>query len=126
MTYFDYLPNEIVRAIVVYADDITRIMLMHTCKKFTRYIECKFKFNPCAWAALAGDLKLLQCVRAYGYPWNKYIWSSALWKNNLDVIRWMIQNGCPRVHYVCSWSAKEGHDDILDMLAARGCKCGWH
>ena len=97
-------------------------------------------YNPCALAAKAGDLHLLQELRRRGHAWNtemlqvsrsSYSHSHArthslthslthcmcvrriqcaAWAGHLHVLRWAWENGCP-----WSW-------EVCEVAASRGCR----
>lgn len=43
-----------------------------------------------------GHLVNLQWLRARGYPWDEGAIILALMSSHMDIVRWLIQNGCPR------------------------------
>jgi hypothetical protein len=76
-------------------------------------------YNPCALAAKAGDLHLLQNLRHRGHPWNTEVQQCGAWAGHLHVLRWARENGCPWSWEVCEVAARRaGHTEIVDWVLA--------
>jgi hypothetical protein len=76
-------------------------------------------YNPCALAAKAGDLQLLQDLRRRGHPWNTEVQQCGAWAGHLHVLRWARENGCPWCWEVCEVAARRGgHTEIVDWVLA--------
>ena len=52
-------------------------------------------YNPCALAARAGDLALLQALREAGHPWNTEVQRCGAWAGHLELLQWALAHGCP-------------------------------
>jgi len=78
-------------------------------------------YNPCALAAKAGDLALLQERRRDGHPWNEEVCRAAAWTGQLHVLEWALLNGCP-----WSWTdlieaaTKGNRDSVLQWASDFG------
>src|ERR1700679_142126 len=62
-------------------------------------LEIGFDFHKtvriCSYAALGGNLDVLQWLRANGCPWDEFTCSQAALGVHLDVLQWARANGCP-------------------------------
>jgi len=57
--------------------------------------ELHNKTSICTSAAQTGRLKMLQFLRADGWPWDNETTRVAAMNGHLDVLQWCIQQGCP-------------------------------
>jgi hypothetical protein len=75
-------------------------------------------YNPCAQAAKAGDLELLQMLRREGCPWNTEVQQCGAWAGHLHVLRYMyaLANGCePWSWDICEAAARHGgHAHVVE------------
>lgn len=72
--------------------------------------------RPCAAAAKAGNLTLLQVLRESGHPWNAECAQAAAWGGHLHVLRWLLESGCPFDHTAYDAAVKAHHTDIIAWL----------
>lgn len=52
--------------------------------------------NLCHIASIHNDISTLKYLRQHGYEWNHKIINAALINNNWRMLKWAINNGCPR------------------------------
>ena len=72
-------------------------------------------YNPCAQAAKAGDLELLQKLRREGHPWNTEVQQCGAWAGHLHVLQYALAQGCPWSWDVCEAAARHGgHTEVVD------------
>mmetsp|Transcript_3405 Transcript_3405/g.4533 ORF Transcript_3405/g.4533 Transcript_3405/m.4533 type:complete len:328 (+) Transcript_3405:102-1085(+) len=77
-------------------------------------------FGPCAAAAKAGNLPLLQELRESGHPWNAECAQAAAWGGHLHVLRWLLEFGCPFDLTAHDAAVKAKHSDIVGWLVQVG------
>ncbi|CAE8634860.1 unnamed protein product [Polarella glacialis] len=71
-------------------------------------------YNPCALAAKAGDLPLLQELRQKGHPWNEEVCRAAAWTGHLHVLEWALLSRCPWSWTVVIDAATRGkHEGVV-------------
>jgi|TARA_B110000305_G_scaffold237898_1_gene302171 hypothetical protein len=80
----------------------------------------------CKFAALGGQLEVLQWARANGFcRWNEDTCMRAAMNGHLMVIQWLHANGCPWDVYTCGTAAEGGYLEALQWLRANGCPWIW-
>jgi hypothetical protein len=79
--------------------------------------------NPhaCAVAARNGNLRMLQCLRANGCPWNGLTCYEAARNGHLEVLKWARDNGCPWYKGICRAAAGSGNLEVLKFVRDNGC-----
>ena len=53
------------------------------------------RWDPCAYAAFGGKLKVLQWLRSNGCPWNSRTCENAARLGRFKTLCWALENGCP-------------------------------
>ncbi len=86
----------------------------------TRQIGC----SPCGLAAQAGQLRVLQWLRAHHYDWDTKTCADAAAYRHLDVLCWAHENGCAWDDMTTYNAAHGGHVSILEYALQHG--CAWH
>jgi len=89
-------------------------------KKINTQASIPCDFRPCAAAAKAGNLELLQELRETGHPWNAECAQAAAWNGHLHVLQWLQQCGCPFDRTAYEAATKAGRCDVMDWLTAAG------
>jgi hypothetical protein len=77
--------------------------------------------GTCEQAAIRGHLEVLQWARANGCPWDEFTCSSAAWAGHLDVLKWAHEKDCPWTSFTCETAAKQGHLEVLQWAHENGC-----
>jgi hypothetical protein len=100
-------------------------------------MRCWWNIKTCRHAAANGHLEVLQWARANDCPWDDttctqaakhgyfevVVWGPYQWvpiwnadtimeaagNGRLDMLQWMIDNGCPTNYYLCAFAAMRGH-----------------
>ena len=72
-------------------------------------------------AAAKGQLEVLQWLIANGCPWNADTCSWAAEGGHLEVLQWARENGCPWDNLTCCWAIQYGHIELLNWAVANGC-----
>ncbi len=70
---------------------------LHTLK-WLKEQKCDFDIShdtKCYIAARNGDLEILKLLREIGFPWSCRVYEMALKNGNQELIKWMLENGCP-------------------------------
>ena len=74
----------------------------------------------CYLALTYGNLDVLKYLRENGCPWDKSACYQAAWNGNLDELKYLRENGCPwDDRYMCN--VAELHADVLEYVHKRGC-----
>lgn len=63
--------------------------------KHTMNTETKTDSSFCKYAAYKGNLECLTALHKAGYPWDSSTTIEAFRNNNMDCLRYAIENGCP-------------------------------
>jgi hypothetical protein len=84
--------------------------------------------NGCPWdtetiqfAAHIGRSDIVEWAHANGCPWDKWACASAAYSGNLKLLQWLRENGCPWNECTQLSAASKGHLHVLDWLHAQGC-----
>ena len=79
-------------------------------------------FNSlCTWAAEEGQLEILKWLRENGAPWNEYTCAWAAHDGDLEMLQWARANGCPLSVHTCAYAVWGGHLEVLQWARANGC-----
>ena len=78
----------------------------------------------CAAASPSGSsLQLCQLLREHGCTWGPYSCAEAAGEGDLELLRWLVEAGCPVDSSACKWAADGGHAEVrgkreatLDLL----------
>ena len=69
-------------------------------------------------------MKALRC--AENFPWDWRTCAGAAEGGQLEVLKWLRENGCPWCERTCMSAAKGGHLEILKWARENGCPWnGW-
>lgn len=149
---FNYLPNDLTRYLLSFADEISR---MHTlslvCRNFKKLFPpsrliserakpatragwipilsfMKQKLNMplrsslCSIAAAGNQQKMIEWLRKNKADWSETTCSVAAFHGHLDLLIWLRANGCPWDSSVPIMAARNGHLEIIKWAADNGCK----
>ena len=91
-------------------------------KKETRKLEGKEAQRYfCSEAARMGNLALVRWLREVKkFDWNQRTISSAAHNGHLHIVKYCMEQKCPRSKNACACAAKSGHLDILKYLHENG------
>ena len=116
----DYkLPKDISNICLSYFDNDEKIYYEKKWDKFNKY-------SIFTTAVINGWFDLLIWARQnnYDYDFNTYACAYAALNNHLEILKWLVQNGCPWDEKVVIWASYGGHLEILKWALQNGCK--WH
>ncbi|CAN0535460.1 unnamed protein product, partial [Scytosiphon promiscuus] len=82
--------------------------------------------GTCEFAAMGGQLRVLQWARNIDCPWDSRVCSTAAWFGLLEVLKWARCNGCPWDAQTCASAARGGHLEVLKWARRNGCPWGEH
>eukprot|EP00953_Heterococcus_sp_UTEX-ZZ885_P016775 9409-Heterococcus_DN1.PRE.7 len=72
-------------------------------------------------AALKGDLQMCQYLRSQQCPWDTHTTRCAAKGGHVDVLRWLIANGCTwKPSHVCLAAARGGSIAVLVHMQQQG------
>ena len=94
---------------------------LSTLKHLHRQGLMRFTAEVCAKGAGSGNLELLKWMRENGCPWDKFTCSAAAHGGQLEVLQWARANRCPWDEYTCTCAARRGNLQLLQWLRANGC-----
>ena len=95
--------------------------------------HCKFEPLSLSYASFNGSLEMIKILRSNGYSWeiphtyfghNVYVISEAARSGNFEIMKWMVDNGCPFGSRVFDEAAGFGDVNILKWLHSNGCPWG--
>ena len=91
-------------------------------KKETRKLEGKeAQYYFCSEAARMGNLALVRWLREVKkFDWNQRTIGSAAHNGHLHIVKYCMEQKCPRSKNACACAAKSGHLDILKYLHENG------
>ena len=91
-------------------------------KKETRKLEGKeAQHHFCSEAALTGNLALVRWLRdVKKFDWNVWTINIAAENGHLHIVKYCMEQKCPRTKLACACAAKSGHLDILKYLHENG------
>ena len=75
----------------------------------------------CVAAARTGQLEELKPLRENGCPRQESTCWTAAQGGHLVVLQWVHANGCPWSEYTCGFAAEGGHIEMLQWLCENGC-----
>tara|TARA_B110000503_G_C7168829_1_gene423282 strand:- start:4505 stop:5293 length:789 start_codon:yes stop_codon:yes gene_type:complete len=75
----------------------------------------------CGSAAKEGQLEVLKWLRENGCPRNERTFANATLYGHLKVLKWARANGCPWHRETCNAAAGRGHLEVLKWLRENGC-----
>ena len=82
---------------------------------------CPWDKNVCNWATSGRHLEVLQWLRANDCPWDEETCLAAAMNGHLEVLQWARENGCPWDESTCELAASGGHLEVLQWARANGC-----
>lgn len=68
--------------------------------------------------AFLGRLDLIKVCRDFGCPWGVSVSNAA--SNSTELVKWLVENGCPMDYTICSGAASLGLMDVLVSAIDRG------
>jgi hypothetical protein len=80
----------------------------------------------CANAARLGDLAMLQWARENDCPWNELCTTAAAKHGHFELLRWARSAGCPWSARALAQAALNGHVEIVNWLFDSGAPCDAH
>ena len=91
-------------------------------KKTTIKLEGKeAQHHFCSEAARTGNLALVRWLREVKkFDWNEWTINAAAKNGHLHIVKYCMEQKCPRNELACSSAAKSGHLDILKYLHENG------
>ena len=94
-------------------------------KKETIKLEGKeAQYYFCSEAADTGNLALVRWLREVKkFDWNEWTINAAAKNGHLHIVKYCMEQKCPRCELACSSAAKSGHLDILKYLHENGAPC---
>ena len=94
-------------------------------KKTTIKLEGKeAQHHFCSEAARTGNLALVRWLREVKkFDWNEWTINAAAKNGHLHIVKYCMEQKCPRCELACSSAAKSGHLDILKYLHENGAPC---
>lgn len=81
--------RDVIKYICGYLDNVSILMLSHTCKKYTIYKQ-KFKINPMCVAAKYGYINIVKYLCNIGYKLDTFIISDAAYSGNLELVEYLV------------------------------------
>jgi hypothetical protein len=75
----------------------------------------------CARAAINGNLDVLKYLHENGCPWDEHACAYAAIYGNLDVLKYLRENGCPWDDFTCLFAAQNNHLEVLIWAYENGC-----
>jgi hypothetical protein len=85
--------------------------------------------GACCWAAEAGHLSMLQCLRSLESPctWDEWTCSFAAENGHLHVLQWARSQPepCPWDESTCSFAAEKGHLHVVQWARSQAEPCPW-
>ena len=82
----------------------------------------RVKYDACRFAALDGNLDVLQWAREHGCEWDEGTCAYAAGGGHLDVLQWAREHGCEWDRWTCTEAAQNGHLDVLQWAREHGCE----
>ena len=80
-----------------------------------------FDESVCAAAALHGRLEFLKAIRTAGFPWDKMTCTAAAAGGHFVILQWARRSGCPWDKQVCLWANHRGQEAMLKWAVDNGC-----
>ena len=121
------LPNELILLILrqFINDPYKEPIISLTSKELSKFFIPKTGIPITQPMAFEGRLSLLKWVKS-NKKFSENVWDestcvAAAKGNQLEVLRWLKDIGCPWNKNACLFAAKEGHVEILKFLRANGC-----
>ena len=92
------------------------------CHELSRKLGFPLHDQVCFVLAEGGPLDMFIWAVEQGFPWkNKYTCRAAAHYDNLPVLQWARENGCPWDQVCCIYAIKENNLEVLEWLLANGC-----
>lgn len=110
---------------ITYTEDDTNIAAEYGHTNIMRWLResqhAPWNSFTCRLAAMHGNLEVLQWMVANGCPWDEATCSAAARYGYLEILQWARANGCPWDHRTCKHASDNGHTEILQWARANGC-----
>ena len=91
-------------------------------KIFKYWTHAKIDQHTCAYAALGGQVEVLEYLREKRCPWGKDTTYWAALGGHLEVLKYAHKYQCPWSVRTCEAAAKGGHLEVLKYLYRNGCR----
>lgn len=121
---FTVFPRDLTDELVKYCEPIALVLEYSKLFPVSKYasVDSRF-FGLMTFAAKEGSLPLLKWARERKCTWTRAAFLDALDKGDLDILQWMVDNGCPfDRQLVCSQAARTGHVHVLEWTQKKlGC-----
>lgn len=75
-------------------------------------------------AAKYGDMEVIKWMHQNGFEWNVDVCSEAAAAGNLELLKYLHVNGCPWEEFTCTVAAEKGHLKVLQYLHEE--QCPWN
>ena len=82
---------------------------------------CPLNDDLVTYAAKHGQMEVVKYLHENGCPWNEETCTEAAMGGRLDVLKNLHKNGCPWNGGTCVAAAKGGHLDVLKYAHKNGC-----
>jgi Ankyrin repeats (many copies) len=77
----------------------------------------------CSYAGLNGNLDILKWLRDQGCPWDNNTINQAARKGHTHIIEWARANGCDWDYGAYDWPIDDGNFEMVKYLCVSGCPC---
>ena len=118
--YFDLIPESYIipsnNILIKSLSYFNNIKLLELAKLKSCYMN-----SVTGYAALGGNLDVVQWARGNDYYWNSITCSNAALNGHLHVLQWLRKNGCKWDRWTCATSALNGHLEVLQWARDNGC-----
>jgi len=93
------------------AIDILKYINIWRSDRETTYLNCP---EMLVTAAKFGCIEIIKWLRQKGCPWDEYAFKYAIQNDQLNVVKWLYENKCPRHTWMCiDTAAEHGRLEIL-------------
>ncbi len=117
------LPVETIDEIILFCDSLSNVMLRYTSTMLYAKIN-KQSINICAEAAKIGSLAIMRFghqLNKLMYPLTVETFGYAAENGNLDVMKWLKENGCPWDENTFKYAVVHGNLENMKWLKENGC-----
>ena len=68
------------------------------------------------------NLKVLQWLHENGCPWNNWAYTNPAKYGRIDIVKWLHENECPWDNWACVFASDHNQTEILKYLFRNGCQ----
>ena len=111
--------NEDIISYVALYGEFELLKWIHSTIYTTKSIPWIEKISTCA--TKSGNLEMLKYLHENGCPWDKYTCSRAAEYEYLEILKYLHENGCPWDEDTCSYAAEYGYFELLKYAHENGC-----